>query len=351
MQFTAEMIAGFLGGTVEGDRNAAVSEFAKIEEGRPGALSFLSNPKYEHHIYGSESSIVIVNDSFAPKKPVKATLVKVPDAYGAFAKLLELYAANKPRKGGISDKADVSPEASLGEGCYVGAFAVIESGVKVGSNVSIYPHAYIGDGVRLGDNVTVYSGATIYEGCVIGSNVTVHAGAVIGADGFGWAPGANGEYGKIPQIGNVVIEDNVDIGANTCIDRATMGSTIIKRGVKLDNLVQVGHNVVIGENTVAAALVGIAGTSKVGRSVMLGGQVGIAGHLNVGDRAQVGSKSGVSNDVPEGAAYFGYPAMPVTKHHRSHAVFRSLPDLSRTVGRLEKEIAKLKEEKENGEGK
>lgn len=345
MQFTAEMIAGFLGGEIAGDKGATVSDFAKIEEGRPGALSFLSNPKYEPYIYSTLSTIVVVNRSFEPKEPVKATLIRVDDAYGAFAKLLELYAANKPRKTGISEKADIHPEAELGENCYVGSFTVIEKGVRTGGNCAIYPNSYIGENVRMGNNVTIYAGVKIYEGCVIGDNVIINAGAVIGADGFGFAPDENGQYRKIPQIGNVVIEDNVDIGANTCIDRATMGSTLIKKGVKLDNLIQIGHNVVIGENTVAAALVGIAGTSKVGRDCMFGGQAGIAGHLTVGDRVQLGSKTGVTGNIPDDSVYLGYPGLPVSKFHRSHAVFRNLPDLSKTVYRLEKEIKKLQEEK------
>lgn len=339
------MIAGFLGGDIAGDKNATVSEFAKIEEGRPGALSFLSNPKYEPYIYSTGSSIVVVNKSFEPKEPVAATLIKVDDAYGAFAKLLELYAANKPRKKGISGKADISPGASLGKDCYVGSFAVIEHGAKIGDNVSIYPNSYIGDGARIGDNTVIYAGVKVYEGCVIGRNVTVHAGAVIGADGFGFAPDDKGEYHKIPQIGNVVVEDDVEIGANTCIDRATMGSTFIRKGAKLDNLIQVGHNAVIGENTVAAAQVGIAGTSKVGRNCMFGGQVGISGHLTIGDRVQIGSKSGVPNNIPDDSVYLGHPAMPAGKFHRSHAVFRNLPDLSKTVYRLEKEMKELREEK------
>lgn len=346
MQFTAEMIAGFLGGEIEGDKGASVSDFAKIEEGRPGALSFLSNPKYEPYIYTTLSTIVIVNRSFEPKEPVKTTLIKVEDAYGAFAKLLELYAANKPRKTGISEKADIDPQATLGKDCYVGSFTVIEKGVTAGDNFSVYPNCYIGENVRIGNNVTIFAGVKIYEGCVIGNNVIINAGAVIGADGFGFAPDEKGEYHKIPQIGNVVIEDNVDIGANTCIDRATMGSTLIKNGVKLDNLVQVGHNVIVGENTVAAALVGIAGTSKVGKNCMFGGQVGIAGHLTVGDRVQLGSKTGVTGNIPDDCTYLGYPGLPVSKFHRSNAVFRNLPDLSKTVYRMEKELKKLLEEKQ-----
>ena len=290
MEFSAEMIAAYLGGEIVGNTQTTVSTFAKIEEGHPGALSFLANPKYEHYIYDTQSSIVIVNNDFKPQQEVKATMIKVEDAYGSFAKLLELYAAHKPRRTGISDKADIAPDANVGCNCYIGAFAVIETGATIGDNVCIYPNAYIGAGVTVGDNTILYAGVKIYEGCRIGRNVIVHAGAVIGADGFGFAPQEDGSYSKIPQIGNVVIEDDVEIGANTCIDRATMGSTIIHRGVKLDNLIQIGHNVVIGENTVSAPQLGVAGTSKVGRHCMLGGQVGIAGHLPIGDNVQIGSK-------------------------------------------------------------
>ena len=341
MEFTAEMIASYLGGTVVGDPQTTVSTFAKIEEGHAGALSFLANPKYEHYIYDTQSSIVIVNASFEPQHPVQATLIKVEDAYGSFAKLLELYAAHKPHKTGISQRAEISPDARLGQNCYVGAFAVIEAGAVIGDNVCIYPHTYVGDGVQIGDNTTLYAGVKVYEGCRIGANVIIHAGAVIGADGFGFAPNEAGEYSKIPQIGNVVIEDNVEIGANTCVDRATMGSTRIHRGVKLDNLIQIGHNVVVGEHTVCASQVGIAGTSKIGSHCMLGGQVGVAGHLTIGDRVQLASKSGISNNVPDGATYFGYPALPISRSHRVNAVVRNLPELSQTVYRLEKQMAAL----------
>ncbi len=344
MEFTAEMIAGFLGGKIEGDRNAKVSAFAKIEEGHAGALSFLSNPKYEHYIYGTESSIVIVGDDFEPKEPVGATLVKVPDAYGAFAKLLELYAANKPQKSGLSPRADIADSVTMGANCYVGAFAVIEGGTTMGDNVKIYPQVYIGDGVKIGDNTIIYSGVRIYEGCVIGSNVIIHAGAVIGADGFGFAPDSEGNFNKIPQIGNVVIEDGVEIGANTCVDRATMGSTIIRKGVKLDNLIQVGHNAVIGENTVAAAQVGIAGTSKVGKNCMFGGQVGISGHITIADGVQLGSQSGVPNDIKEPGAYLGSPPLPGLQFHRAQASLRKLPELSRTVAKLEKQLTVISEQ-------
>ncbi len=344
MEFTANLIAGQLGGEVVGDGNAKVNTFAKIEEGHPGALSFLANPKYEHYLYTTRSSVVIVNDSFTPSQPVSATLIRVPDAYACFAKLLELYVSTLPKKRGISTKASIAESASLGADCYVGDFAVIGEKSTVGDGCQIYPQVWIGDGVRIGRNVKLYAGVKIYDGCVLGDNVTLHAGCVIGADGFGFAPTADGTYSKIPQIGNVVIEDDVEIGANTCVDRATMGSTIIHRGVKLDNLIQVAHNVVIGEHTVCAAQVGIAGTSKVGAHCMVGGQVGISGHLTVGDRVQLASKSGITNNVPDGMVMMGLPALPGLKFHRAHAIFRNLPELSQRVSQLEKELNALKGE-------
>lgn len=341
MEFTAEMIAGYLGGDVVGDKGATVSTLAKIEEGVPGALSFLSNPKYEPYLYTTDASIVIVNRSLEPKGPVKATMVRVDDAYGCFARLLQLYESSKPQKTGISPQASVSPTAKLGEGCYVGEFAVVGDNVTLGDNCKIYPQVYLGDNVRIGDNVRLYAGVKIYEDCVIGNNVSVHAGSVIGADGFGWAPDVDGVFHRIPQLGNVVIEDNVDIGANACIDRATMGSTVIRAGVKLDNLIQVGHNVAIGENTVCAALTGIAGSSKLGRNCMVAGQVGIAGHLHVGDRVTIGSKSGVSNNIADGETYMGYPALPVSKFHRINAVYRNLVPLSADVHQLKKQVKQI----------
>lgn len=341
MEFTAETIAAYIGGEIVGDPNATVSTFAKIEEGHAGALSFLANPKYEHYIYDTLSTIVIVNRDFEPKHTVKATLIKVDDAYGSFAKLLEMYVSHKPRKSGISEKADINPSATIGRGCYIGAFAVIEAGAMIGNNVCIYPNSYIGDGVEVGDDSTLYAGVKVYEGCRVGKRVIIHAGAVIGADGFGFAPNEDGTYSKIPQIGNVVVEDDVEIGANTCVDRATMGSTIIHRGVKLDNLIQIGHNVTVGDNTVCASQVGIAGTSKVGKHCMLGGQVGIAGHISISDNVQIGSKSGISNNLPEGSVYFGYPALPISRYHRANAVFRNLPELSKTVYRMEKQLEEL----------
>ncbi len=346
MKFTAETIAGFLGGDIVGDKDATVWSLAKIEEGQPGAISFLSNPKYEKYIYDTDSSIVIVNRSFEPQHPVKTTMVRVDDAYACFAKLLELYAASKPQKTGISPKASIAEGATVGEGCYVGEFAVIEAGASVGEGSKIYPQSYVGDRVKIGKNATIYAGVKIYEDCVIGDNVTLHSGAVIGADGFGFAPQPDGTYSKIPQLGNVVIEDDVEIGANTCIDRATMGSTFVRRGVKLDNLIQIAHNVSVGENTVCAAQVGIAGSTKVGKNNMYGGQVGIVGHLTIGDRVQLASKAGVLSSVGDDMTQMGYPSLPGLQYHRSFAVFRNLPEMKAKLEKLAKEVDKLIEDKE-----
>ncbi|MDR2890578.1 MAG: UDP-3-O-(3-hydroxymyristoyl)glucosamine N-acyltransferase [Alistipes sp.] len=336
MQFTAEMIAGFLGGTIEGDPGVAVSEFAKIEEGRAGALSFLANPKYEHHIYDTASSIVIVGADFKPTAPLAATLIRVADAYAAFASLLRLYEESRPRPVGVSARASVAEDAVIGEGCYVGDFAVVESGAALAEGAMVYPHCYIGRGVSVGAGTTVHAGVKIYEGCVIGARVILHAGAVIGADGFGFAPDGEGVFSKIPQIGNVVVEDDVEIGANSCVDRATMGSTVIRRGVKLDNLIQIGHNVEIGADTVMAAQVGVAGSTKIGAGCMMGGQVGIAGHITLGDGVKMGSQSGVAHNVAAGSTLLGSPGMPGMGFHRSWAVFRALPELVKRVAAQEK---------------
>ena len=343
MEFTAEMIAGFLGGEIVGDKNAQVHTVSSIEEGKAGSLSYLTNPKYEQFLYTTGASIVLTDRTFTPSQPVAATLIKVDDAGACVLKLLEMYNAAKPRRTGISPRASVAEGAVVGEECYIGDFAVVEAGVRIGRGCQIYPQVYLGQGTTVGDGTILYPGVKVYEGCTIGSRCILHAGAVIGADGFGFMPNAAGGFDKIPQLGNVVIEDDVEIGANTCIDRATMGSTVIRRGVKLDNLIQIGHNVTVGENTVAASQVGVAGSSKVGANCMFGGQVGIAGHLTVGDRVKIASKSGVSNSIPEGETYMGSPAMPGIKYHRSHAVFRNLPDLSYKVRQLEKELAKLRE--------
>lgn len=342
MEFTAETIASFLEGTIEGDKNATVNSVAKIEEAKSGELAFLANPKYENFLYSSKASIVIVNRDFEPKEKIVATLIRVENAYSAFSSLLDLYVASKPQKEGVSEKSSIDPTAKIGEHCYIGAFSVIEKGVKIGNNSKIYPNCSIADHCQIGENVTIYSGVNIYENCVIHDNVIVHSGAVIGADGFGFAPD-NGKYKKIPQIGNVILEQDVEIGANTCIDRATMGSTVIKRGTKLDNLIQIAHNVVIGEDCVFASQVGIAGSTKVGNSCMFGGQVGIVGHISIANGVQIGSQSGLSNDVKEpNSKILGYPATDARTYARSSAVFRKLPEMSQDISALKKEIESLK---------
>ena len=342
MQFSAEMIAAGLGGEIVGNKDVAVSTFAKIEEGHPGAISFMANPKYEHYVYTTESTIVIVNRSWEPKEPVKATLIKVDDAYGCFAKLLELYAAYKPKKQGVHPTAVVAESAKVGEGCYIGAYAVIDEGATIGNGASIYPHVYVGDGASVGDGSTLYSGVKVYEGCKIGNRCIIHSGAVIGSDGFGFAPNAEGSYDKIPQIGIVTIEDDVEIGANTTIDRATMGSTVIAKGAKLDNLVQIGHNVVVGESTVMAGQSAVAGSAKVGKNCMIGGQAGVVGHITVGDGSVVASVTGVSNSLPAGSQVMGNHGIDVRRYRRVNAVYRNLPELQRTVNQLEKDVKALK---------
>ena len=343
MEFTAELIAGFLQGDIVGDPKATVSELSKIEEGHPGSLAFLSNPKYEHYIYQTKATIVIVNRSFEPTAPVSATMIKVDDAYSCFAKLLELYIANKPQKRGISKLAAIHESVEMGEEMYVGDYAVIEQGVKIGNRCKIYPQVYLGDGVVVGENCIIYPGVKIYKGCKIGNNCIIHAGAVIGADGFGFAP-KDGSYEKIPQLGKVVIEDDVEIGANTTIDRAVMDATIIHKGVKIDNLVQIAHNVEIGDNTVMAAQVGIAGSTKVGKHCMFGGQVGLAGHIHITDNVNFGAQSGVISDIKEPTTVLGAPAIHAKNFMRSSAIFNRLPDIYRTIGQMEKEIERLKQE-------
>ncbi|MBE6205783.1 MAG: UDP-3-O-(3-hydroxymyristoyl)glucosamine N-acyltransferase [Rikenellaceae bacterium] len=338
MEFTAEMIAGILGGEVVGDKNAAVHTVSSIEGGKKGSLTYLTNPKYEQFIYTTEASIVLVANSFEPTAPIAATLIKVEDVGVAVLKLLEMYNAMKPQKKGISKMCSISEKATVAEDCYVGDFAVIEAGASVGKGCKIYPQVYIGDGVKVGEGTTLYPGVKIYEGCRVGSNCIIHAGAVIGADGFGFLPKPDGTFDKIPQLGNVIIEDNVEIGANTCIDRAKTDSTIIRKGVKLDNLIQVGHNVEIGENTVSSAQMGIAGTSKVGRNCFLAGQVGIADHVTIGNYAKIGSKTGIDKDVPDGEIRFGSPALPGIQYHRSFAVFKDLPNISRRLSAVEKAL-------------
>ena len=340
MEFTAEMIAGLLGGTIVGDKSASVHTVSSIEGGKKGALTYLSNPKYEEYIYSTEASIVLVGNDFEPKHEVAATLIKLPDVGVAVLKLLEMYNAMKPQKKGISKLASISEKATVAEDCYVGDFAVIEAGAVIGAGAKIYPQVYVGDGVKIGAGTTLHPGVKIYEGCRVGENCIIHAGAVIGADGFGFLPKPDGTFDKIPQLGNVIIEDNVEIGANTCVDRAKTDSTIIRKGVKLDNLIQIGHNVEIGENTVSSAQTGIAGTTKVGHNCFIAGQVGIADHVTIGNYVKIGSQSGIDKNVPDGEIRFGSPALAGINWHRSFAVFKELPELRRRVSALEKEINK-----------
>lgn len=342
MEFSAEMIAAALGGEIVGNKDAMVSTFAKIEEGKAGALSFMANPKYEHYLYSTDSSIVIVNRTFEPKEAVKATLIKVDDAYGCFAKLLEMYVAYKPQKRGIHPTAVVAESATVGEDCYIGAYAVVDEGAVVGDSCKIYPHVYVGDGAQIGANTTLYSGVKIYEGCRIGQRCIIHSGAVVGSDGFGFAPNAEGRYEKIPQIGIVTIQDDVEIGANTTIDRATMGTTLISQGVKLDNLVQIAHNVTVGENTVMASQSGIAGSAKVGKQCMIGGQAGIVGHITVGNGVVVGSSSGVTNSLKDGEQIMGSFGIDARRFRRVNAVYRNLPEMQHSLNRLEREVEELK---------
>lgn len=345
MKFKAQMIAQFLKGEIEGNPEAEVENISKIEEGKPGTLSFLANPKYEKYIYETKSSIVLVNKDFKAEKTVSATLIRVENAYEAFASLLELYQQSKPRKTGISARAGIHETAVLGENVYAGDFAVVEANAKIGNNVQIYPQVYIGDGVEIGEGSILFAGVKVYEGCRIGKNCIIHSGVVIGADGFGFAPQADKSYKKIPQIGIVIIEDNVEIGANTCVDRATMGATVIHKGVKLDNLIQVAHNVEIGENTVIAAQTGMAGSSRVGKNNVLAAQVGIVGHISLGDDVKIGGQAGVIKNVKDGDALQGSPAIAFKDFWKASAVFGMLPDLRYQIMQLEREVRELKEKK------
>lgn len=339
MQFTAQQIAQYIGGRVEGDPTAAVSTFAKIEEATPGSLTFLANPKYTHYIYDTQASIVLVADNFESENPIAATLIRVADPYSSLAKLLELAStAMRPALQGKEEPCHVADDAVVPESCYVGAFAYIGRGVKLGNNVKIYPQAYIGDGVEIGDDTTVYAGVKIYHNCRIGRRCVLHSGAVIGADGFGFAPDANGVYHKIEQIGIVEIEDDVEIGANTTVDRSTMGRTLISRGVKLDNLIQVAHNVEIGHDTVMASQVGIAGSTKIGSNCMFGGQVGISGHITIGDGTQIGAQSGLPKSVAAGSRMMGSPALPMGEFARLCAYQKNLGELFARVRDLEKKL-------------
>ena len=347
MEFSAKQIADYLHGTIEGDENATVCTFSKIEEGAKGTISFLANPAYEHYIYETEASIVLVNDSFKPSQEVKTTLVRVPNAYEAIANLLTLYEQSKPKKIGVHPLAFVDPTAKLGEDCYVEPFAVIGANAEVGAKTQIYAHATIGENVKVGSGCVIYPNVSIYHDCVVGHRVILHSGCVIGADGFGFAPSADG-YEKIPQIGIVIIEDDVEVGANTCIDRSTMGATRVSRGVKLDNLVQVAHNVVIGQNTVMSAQVGIAGSAKIGDNCQFGGKVGVAGHIHVADRTTAGATASIAGSVnKEDLTLLGTPAIDSRRFARCNAVFRNLPELASEVHALKKELENLKSQVSN----
>ena len=334
MKFTAEQIAGILDGEVVGNPNAEVSKLSKIEEGTEGSLTFLSNKKYNNYIYSTKATITIVNKTFIPEGEITTTLIKVDDAYLSFSKLLEFYHQAKSNKVGIEQPSVLSENVKYGENFYLGSFAYIGSNVIMGDNVKIYPNCFIGDNVVIGDNVTIFAGVKVFSETEIGNNVSVHSGAVLGGDGFGFAPNTDGTFSKIPQIGNLIIEDNVNIGAGTTIDRATMGSTIIRKGVKLDNQIQVGHNVEIGENTVIAAQTGIAGSTKIGKNCMIGGQVGFAGHITVGNNVRIQGKTGVTKSVKDGEVLQGNPAMSYKEYYKSYVHFKNLPTIVEELDKL-----------------
>lgn len=343
MEFSAEQIAGLLEGEIVGDANVIVSGLAKIEEGSKGKLSFLSNPKYEEYIYTTESSVCIVNNTFSPAKklPSTLTLVKVENAYACFAKLLELYDQMRRKQPKIEKNSYISDKATIGENLYLGANAYISDGAVIGENVVIYPNSFIGDNVKIGDNTVIHPNVSIYADCQIGKNCLIHAGAVIGADGFGFSPDENGVFSKVPQIGIVIIEDNVDVGANATIDRATMGATIIRKGAKIDNLCQIAHNVEIGENSAMAAQVGIAGSAKIGSRVLIGGQAGISGHLTIVDGTMIVAQSGVPNSIKKAGAYMGAPAIPMDDFKKSYFGFRKLPFILNKIQELDKKLKKI----------
>ena len=342
MKFTIKQIAEILNGTVEGNLDASVWKLSKIEEGSEGSLSFLANPLYKQYLYSTEATAVIVNNDFVPEQALNTTLIRVEDAYGAFAKLLEFYNQVKLNKIGISKLAFINVTSKLGDEIYVGEFACIGENVVIGNNVKIYPHVYIGDNTTIGNNTTLYSGVKIYSDIVIGNNCILHSGVIIGADGFGFAPQADNNYNKVAQIGNVIIEDNVEIGANTTIDRATLGSTLIKKGVKLDNQIQIAHNVVIGENTVIVSQTGIAGSTKIGKNCMIAGQVGIVGHLNIGDNVKIAAQSGITSNVKDGEIIMGSPAFNINEYRKVYVHFRNLTKLVKKIDELEKQIKELK---------
>jgi UDP-3-O-[3-hydroxymyristoyl] glucosamine N-acyltransferase len=338
LKFTAQQIAEILEGDVDGNPDIEVSTLAKIEEGKAGSLTFLANPKYTPYIYSTKASITIVNNDFVAENPLETTLIKVDDAYKAFSKLLEYYNQIKFNKTGIELPSFISESSNLGENLYVGAFSYIGDNVTIGDNVKIFPNTYIGDNVSIGEDTIVFSGAKIYSDCIVGKHCVINSGAIIGADGFGFTPNEKGEYTKVPQIGNVIIEDYVDIGAATTIDRATLGSTVIRQGVKLDNQIQIAHNVEIGKNTVIAAQTGIAGSTKVGENCQIGGQVGIAGHLVIGNGVRVQAQSGIGRNVKDNEVLQGSPSFSYGDWNKSYVYFKNLPKLAKTINDLEKKV-------------
>lgn len=338
MKFTAEQIANALNGKVEGNNQVEVYNLSKIEEGKTGSLSFLANPKYTSYIYDTQASIVIVNSDFQATKPIYCTLIRVADAYTAFSQVLEMYNQVKLNKSGVSAQSAISLTAKLGENIYVGEFVFIGDNVIIGDNVKIYPQSYVGDNCTIGENTTLFPGVKIYSDCIIGKNCTFHAGVVIGSDGFGFAPQSDSNYKKVAQIGNVIIEDNVEIGSNSTIDRATLGSTIIRNGVKLDNLIQIAHNVEIGENTVMAALSGVSGSTKIGKNCMIGGQVGMSGHIKIGDNVKIGAQAGVIGNIKDGVTIIGSPAIDAGAFMKSSVYFKKLPEMAQKLNNIEKKL-------------
>ncbi len=345
MEFSAQQISELLQGTIEGNPTTTVSTLSKIEEGKAGSLSFLANPKYAEYIYDTEASIVIISQDFKLERATKEglTLIRVPDAYAAFGQLLEMYNQVKNNQMGISEKASIAESAMVGKDVYIGDYVVIGANASIADGVKVFPNSFIGDNAKLGENTKVFAGAKIYSETTIGKECIIHSGTILGADGFGFAPNSANNYKKVPQIGNVIIEDYVEIGANTCIDRATLGSTIVRKGVKLDNLIQIAHNVEIGENTVIAAQTGIAGSTKIGKNCMIGGQVGIVGHIKIADEVKIAAQSGIGNSIAEkGAIVQGSPSIPIGDYKRSYVMFRKLPELASQIKDLQDQLNQIK---------
>ncbi len=339
MRFTVKQIADLIGAKIEGNPDAIISKFSKIDAGEEEGLSFLANPKYTHYIYTTKATAVLVDNDFQPTKALECTLIRVENPYLAFAQLMTMY-QQKNTKVGISKHAAIADGVTIGENVYIGDFVSISEGVRIGNNVQIYPHVFIGENVTVGNNTILHSGAKIYHACVVGNNCTLHPGAIVGSDGFGFAPQSDNQYIKIPQLGNVIIEDNVDIGANTCIDRSTMGATIIRKGVKLCNFIQIAHNCEIGENTVMAAMCGVSGSTKIGKNCVFGGQVGVSWHLTIGDNVQVGAQSGIHNNLKSNSVVVGTPAFNASDCIKSYAIFKHLPNVVQRISDLESKIKK-----------